>query len=132
MKTAKDFFIALPYLCKAENAERWSKLNEMQFDAELASETPFDRTEQDRRDPFNRLHTAFGFTAFRHDVARATYCMILAEIFMLAHYSIEHGETGHDKRIQGLISEAKQSRGEYLDIDEYMTPDLAAIDGGWL
>ncbi len=132
MNTARDFFIALPHLCKAENADRWSKINEMQFDAELASGTPFDRTEADKREPFNRLETAFGFMAFRHDAERAYYCRILAEIFVLAHYAIEHGEMNHDGRIKALIAEAKQYRGAYPDIDEYMTPDLAAVDGGWL
>lgn len=132
MGTAKDFFVALPKLCHATNAERWSKINEMQFDAEAPGGTLFDRTEADKRDPFNRLETAFGFTAFRHDPERALYCRMLAEIFLLAHYSMEHGEDQHDGRVQVLMAQAKEYKGRYPDIDEYMTAESAAVDGGWL
>jgi len=132
MGTARDFFVALPMLCKAENAERWGEVARLQFDAEIIGGGKFDRTEADKRDPFNRLQTAFGFTAFRHDLGRATYCKILAELFVLAHYSIEHGEDGHEGRIKSLLAEAGSYKDKYPDIDEYMTAEKAASDGGWL
>ena len=132
MKTAKDFFEALPALCKAENAERWGKVNAMQFDSELMGGTVFDRDDKDKREPFRRLETAFGFMAFRHDADRAHYCKILAELFVLAHYSIEHGEDGHEGRIKSLLAEAGSYKDKYPDIDEYMTAEKAASDGGWL
>jgi len=131
MATARDFFIALPKLCKADNAERWATINAMQFDTELMGNTMFDRSDKDRREPFNRIETAFGFTAFKHDQDRARYCKLLGEIFILAHYSIEHGESQHDARISALVESAKEYKGRYPDIDEYMTPELAAVDGGW-
>lgn len=132
MGTAKDFFVALPVLCKAENAERWAKSAELQFDHEMLGGSKFDRTDADKRDPFNRLHTAFGFTAFKHDADRAHYCKILAEIFMLAHYSIEHGEDGNDARIKSLVDQAAEYKGKYPDIDEYMTAEKASVNGGWI
>lgn len=132
MATAKDFFVALPFLCKAENAERWAEAAELQFDKEMLGGSKFDRTEADKRDPFNRIQTAFGFTAFRHDADRAAYCKILGELFVLAHYSIEHGEDGHDGRINALLADAEQYKGKYPDIDEYMTAEKAVVDGGWL
>jgi len=132
MGTAKDFFIALPMLCKAENAERWGKVNAMQFDSELMGGTVFDRDDEDKREPFRRLETAFGFMAFRHDADRAHYCKILAELFALAHYSIEHGEDQYDGRIKSLVAEAAPYKGKYPDIDEYMTAEKAVVNGGWI
>jgi hypothetical protein len=132
MGTAKDFFVACARLCKSPNWERWAEIAEWQFEKERLGGSKFDRTEADKRDPFNRLQTAFGFTAFRHDTGRATYCKILAELFVLAHYSIEHGEDGHEGRIKSLLAEAGSYKDKYPDIDEYMTAEKAASDGGWI
>jgi hypothetical protein len=131
MGTAKDFFIQLPILCKAKNAERWAWINAIQFKTELPGGTIFDRNEDDKADAFNRLETAFGFTAFDHDEARAYYCKILGELFILAHYAKEHGETGNEDRIKFLIEEGATIEGDYPEIDAVMTVAQAAEDNGW-
>ena len=131
MGKAKDFFIAIPYLCLSDNAQRWSWNNKRQFEDELNKGTLFDRNASDILRPFNRLETAFGFTAFAHDKDRSEYCKILAELFMLSHYAQEHHQEEYNDRIKELVDAGLEYEGKYPDIDEVFTLDDAASDGGW-
>ena len=63
MANTLDFFMAMPKLCGAKNADRWAWIIEEVYLAELAGNTPFDKNEEDEKDFANRLEVAFAFKA---------------------------------------------------------------------
>lgn len=131
MSKVREFFVQLPYLCGASNAERWSKVNALQFDAEVAGGTIFDKSDADKENPVNRLDTAFGFLAFVPCSAKTAYCQDLAELVMLAHYKESHGETQYDKRIDELWASLAAREIDYPDVAAVMSVEAAKADGGW-
>ncbi|MGV0982613.1 MAG: hypothetical protein ACOYB0_09650 [Polynucleobacter sp.] len=131
MANIREFFVKLPFLCEAANAGRWSKINAAQFDDEAEGGTILDRVDADLDNPINRLDTAFGFMAFGCNAAKTLHCRNLAELIMLAHYHIEHGENQHNKRIDELWAAVAEKEDLYPDVTKIISADAAAADGGW-
>lgn len=124
----RDFVISIPYLCRAKNAERWSKAIELQFDHELANkESAFAREWADYVSPSNRFETAFGFKGHN---GRIKHCKMLCELLMLYHYKKEHKEDIWDARIAKLEAKAKKQEVKYPDIYSTM-PVAQASKGVW-
>jgi hypothetical protein len=134
MSKVRDFCIKIPELCKAEDAERFAKVNELVFDSELAGGTVFDRNEEDRRLPKNRYKIFFGFMAFHHDEGRAKHCLDLIELLDRSHHKYTHVESGHDAAISDLWASVAESETEYPDIAAVLSADEAAsaeVAAGW-
>lgn len=110
----KEFLLQIPYLCDAKNADRWSRLIELQFDEELNNPgSVFARNKLDMIDPSNRLETAFGFIG---NGFRKNHCAKLVELIILNHYKKEHNENQWNARINILIEELIKLENENIDI----------------
>lgn len=126
--TVKDFLVSIPHLCEAKNADRWSKLIELQFDHEIKNPgSVFARNEADAANPKNRLDTVFGFSGNDH---KKEHCQILVELLGLAHYKHEHGED-HDKRIGELVKMAEPYEVINEEIAEVLPAEKAAAQETW-
>lgn len=132
MVNVLDFAMKIPYLCGAEDPERWARLNKMAYDDELDHDrSVFKRTESDRLQPGRRLRPAFAFTAFPHDEGKARHCLNLLKIWEISHYEIEHGESGHEAEKQDLMLDAIEDEKKYPDIAAALTVEQAAANYGW-
>lgn len=126
------FAMRIPYLCGAEDPERWARLNKMAYDDELDHDkSVYARKISDMETPGRRLRVFFGFTAFKHDQDKAKHCYNLLKIWEISHYEIEHGESGHEKEKQNLIVEAVSDEKKYPDIAEVLTVEQAVANYGW-
>ena len=123
--SVKDFLVKIPFLCNADNAERWSRMIELVYDDELGNHSSvFARNEKDIEEPYNRMELAF---AFRSDEAdKVEYCRDLVELIFLSHYRIEKGESKHDDRIKNLVSVLEEAEPNYSEISATLTVSQAA------
>jgi len=127
-----DFAMQIPYLCGAEDPERWARLSKMAYDDEMDHDrSVFKRKETDFFQPGRRLRSAFAFTAFPHDAGKAAHCMNLLKIWEISHYEKEHGESGHEAEKQDLILDAIEAEKKYPDIAEVLTVEQAVANYGW-
>lgn len=125
---ARSFFASIPRLCKAPNASRWGRLNELQYDEELCDpHSVFKRNAKDMEYPANRLETAFGF---KGDESRMSHCRALAELMILCHYANKHGEKEWGNRIAELESVARAYEPMHPDIAAEMSVETA-MAGEW-
>lgn len=132
MVNVLDFAMKVPYLCGAEDPERWARLNKMAYDDEMDHDkSVYARKETDKLEPGRRLRVFFGFMAFPHDHGRALHCYNLLKIWKISHYEIEHGESGHEKEKQDLIVEAVSDEKKYPDIAKVLTVEQAVANYGW-
>lgn len=126
----KQFLVSIPHLCQVDNAERWSKVIELQFDEELKNPgSVFARNAKDEINPANRLETVFGFGG--GESGRVEHCRKLTEILGLSHYRHEHGENKHVERLNELIASALVSESEYPDIAKIMSVEQAVQSSSW-
>ena len=125
MANTLDFFMAMPKLCGAKNADRWAWIIEEVYLAELAGNTPFDKNEEDEKDFANRLEVAFAFKA--SDEGAKEQCKRLAKIILLSHYIADHGKHEYQTTLDNLVMEASAASASYPEINSVMTVDQAAI-----
>lgn len=124
--SVRDFFVQIPGLCGAKNADRWAELIGMVYDAELAGGTEFDRSEADKANPDNRLEIPFAFVAA--DEGAKEQCRRLCRIIMYSHYLDEHGEKEYAPLIDSEYYAAKAAEKSYPEIAEVMTADEAVTE----
>lgn len=127
MKT-RDFFVAMPKLCKAKNAERWAEQIGHAYDVELAGGSAFDKNEADAVDPDNRMECAFAFLADNEGAKEQ--CKRLARCIMFSHELDEHGDKSMGPLIEANYNAAKAVEADYPDISALMTAD-DAVAGHW-
>lgn len=125
---ARDFFVAMPKLCGARNAARWSDVIGFIYDSEMAGGTPFDRSAEDIADPDNRFEVAFAWEA--DDENAKDQCKRLARMLMWSHYCDEHGERQYAPMVDQEYHEAKTVEYLFPDIMALMTADEAVL-GHW-
>jgi hypothetical protein len=118
----KHFLLQIPYLCKAKNAARWSRIIELQYEDELAGGSVFDKSYEDIDNPVNRIETVFGFNG---DYGRTEHCKKLVELLVLCHYRDSHGEIQYQNRINELTESAFIGEQEYPDIESLMSAEQA-------
>lgn len=123
-----DFFMAMPKLCGAKNADRWSWIIENVYLAELAGGTPFDENDEDKQDFTNRLEVAFAFNA--GDDGAKEQCKRLAKIIYLNHKIKEHGNSDLKPTYDSLVREATAAEVSYPEIASVMSAKEAA-SAGW-
>ena len=124
MAKTLDFFMAMPKLCGAKNADRQAWIIEEVYLAELAGNTPFDKNEEDEKDFTNRLEVAFAFKA--SDEGAKEQCKRLAKIILLSHYISDHGKHEYQTTLDNLVMEAGAASASYPEINSVMTVDQAA------
>lgn len=125
----KEFIVSLPYLCRAKNASRWSKVNELQYEYELAyPDSVFAKNADDEKDPANRIETAFGFVG---DDKRIAYCKGLLELAFLCHYKNAHGDNRYCDRIKILKEVLLEDESNYPDIMNVMTVGEVELSEFW-
>lgn len=126
----KDFFVKIPYLCDAKNAARWSRVNELVFNDELARPGAFARNDDDKHDAFNRMEVAFAFTG---DEAKKEQCHALLRIAELSHYKAEHGALDEKEALwlDSLVVSAVEAEADFPEIAAIMTVDQALATSAW-
>ena len=126
--SVKNFIVKLPELCEAENAPRWAKVNELQFDHEINTKgSVFARSEKDKANEPNRFSTLFGFYG---NAKKIEHCKLLCELLFLVHYEQEHGEN-HGERINSLASDLIIDESGFPEIMEVMSVEKALSRKGW-
>jgi hypothetical protein len=123
-----DFFMAMPKLCGAKNADRWAWIIENVYLAELAGGTPFDENDEDKEDFFNRMEIAFAFSASDDGVKEQ--CKRLAKIIYLNHKIEEHGNTELKGTSDILVKEATAAEVSYPEVASVMSVSEAQA-AGW-
>ena len=118
-----EFFVAMPKLCGARNADRWADIIAYQYNREIEGGSVFDRNEDDAKNPENRMETAFAFSA--KDDGAKEQCKRLARIIMYSHYLNEHGEAKYQKMIDNEYTMAKAAESAYPEIASVMSADEA-------
>lgn len=123
-----DFFKKIPELCKAKDADRWSWIIDAVYRAELNGCTPFDKNDNDKDDPDNRIAIMFAFNA-KNDGAK-DQCNRLAKLILLNHYINEHGDTTLNDRVESLYLAALEAEPQYPEIASVMSVE-SATSAGW-
>lgn len=123
-----DFIREMPRLCGAQNAERWGRVNVLQFHDEMKGDSVFSATEDDFVNPMNRVETAFGWET--NCIEKKLYCKRLILLNVLSHYVNKHGKAEYQGAVDNLTTE--------LSIEEAKQPEIAAMYsvqearlGGW-
>ena len=126
--TIKEFCVQIPFLCDAKNAERHSRKNFLVFEDELKADGgAFKRTEDDEKDPFNRMEIMFGFHG---DQGKIDQCKRLLRIAELSHYSTEHN-LPKTVELDELVNEAVMFESDYPEIAKALTVDQALKTTAW-
>lgn len=130
---ARDFFVKIPELCKAKNADRWAWIIGAVYDAELKGGTPFDKNEHDKLNPLNRNEVAFAFDC--DDEVAKDQCRHLSNIIMLSHYVKEHKATEYAELLNSEVAIAKDAESDTTNsslasVASVMTVEQA-MSGGW-
>lgn len=125
--SAKEFFVQLPYLCKAKNADRYSRKNALVWEDEMANPSGvFAKNADDVDDPFNRIAMAYDFEG---DAATIAYCMDLGELLLLSHYQVAHDED-HKARIGVLWKDLAEMEMDYPEVSKVLSVEQA-LEGVW-
>lgn len=117
MAKHQDFIFSIAKLCGDPKHARRDLRNRLIYGEELKGDSPFNRTEEDRLDPYGRLEVFFdGIT----DSDVKFYCMDLTRLIELYHYKHAH-KLDADEELE--IIELKAS----LIRDEQYYPDVAKV-----
>lgn len=129
MDNIRDFLVKIPFLCEADNPERWSRVIGLVYDDEIANpDGPFSKNSLDEKNPANRFEVAFGF---RGNTNKINHCKKLVELLFLSHYKNEHGEQGHDNRINELITSIASDEETNAEIASTLSASEAIAAAGW-
>lgn len=123
-----DFFKKIPELCGAKDADRWAWVIDAVYNAELNGNTPFNKNDNDRAEPENRIAIMFAFKE-KNDGAK-DQCNRLAKLILLNHYINEHGDTTLNDRVESLYLAALEAEPQYPEIASVMSVELAT-SAGW-
>lgn len=123
-----DFIREMPQICGASNADRWGRINVLQFHDEMKGDSVFSASKEDFINPMNRIETAFGWDARHQD--RKEYCKKLVLLNMLAHYVKKHNKTEYESEVLSLAEELGMAEAEQPEVATMYSVAEAKL-GGW-
>lgn len=140
MGAIRNFFILLPAACgvpsgKENNylAERWGRVNELQFDCEVANEFSV-FAEVAGESISGRLQTAFGWAGLRpENAAIELYAMKLASLIALSDAVDNHGRKDLEDQRNALAGELALQEEHYPAVASLMSVSDASVAplSGW-
>jgi hypothetical protein len=130
MSKIRDFFIKVPAICGADNAETWGMMNQLAFDHEVATPGSVFGRKPDVS-VRERLLPAFGFMIAKgvnKDVAR--YAQDLAILAALS-YGVSKGvdDFGEVKALSDALSGQEPN---FPQVSELLTVSEASTLGNWV
>jgi hypothetical protein len=129
----REFLVAIPALCGAEDAERAGWINGQAFDYERDhAASAFKRNTNDQVNPENRMNVLFNFTG--GDPVKTAYCKKLVRIAELAHYKKSRViSVPENEELNTLVSEAmvEESDASVSAIASVMSVESVATNSGW-
>lgn len=131
MKSILDIIEKMPYVCEAEDPERYVVPARMAYFIERGGNSVYDRKESDKLQPGRRLRIFFAFKAGPHHEGKTKQFERLLAIWEISHYEKDHGESGFEDLKQNLITEAAMEESKYPEVAEVLTVEEAVANYGW-
>jgi hypothetical protein len=123
---SRDFFVLMPKLCGADDAEREGSVIGFMFDQNAQNESTWIRSEDDKNHPDRRLLNAFRWEG--GDREAKAQCFRLVQIMDRKHH-IDQGETQYQTELDALVAIAKAAEPLAPEVTAVMTTEQAL--GTW-